>query len=430
MQPRFAIVISTADRTPAKNYLIDTLNNLMQSGLFNSSVSHTVIVVDTGKGVLQRARAAIWFASHRIPVQIVTPERKGSSPDNAAEGLIAAYQTGAEWVLFLEDDIEVCGSFLESVNGWLRDNADPLVPVYSFCACYSKNAGRERTAKSWKYGLGSFYGTQAYAIRASDAPSLASFLQREARDRNQTNGHDLLLRDWVLERYPETTHFLAPGMDFIQHVGKESSIHAGRFHSYPHFGGYGWQYENGDHTYFSPEELKRGKFSPNLARLLEKTLDPKLPVYDMGCGLGRYVAHLEKEGFVALGIEGHPQAKDVAATPSIMAWDLSNPFPARVLDMPRGSVVSLEVGEHIQPERAGYFLSNLSNMCAKTLILSWAVRGQGGHRHINELDHHDIVPMVEELGFKLDEHKTAEWRELAGMDLPWFKRSIYCFERV
>lgn len=430
MQPRFAIVISTADRSPARNYLIDTLNSLMQSGVFSSRVTHTVIVVDTGKGVLQRARAAIWFASQGIPVDIVTPTRTGSSPDNAAAGMRAAHNTGAEWVLFLEDDIEPCGSFLESINAWLRDNADPLVPVYPFCAAYSKNAGRERTAKTWRYGLGSFYGTQAYAIRAADALSLADFLEREARARCQTNGHDLLLRDWVLERYPETTHLLAPGMDFVQHTGKESSIHAGRFHAYPHFGGYGWRYENGDTTYYSPEELQRSKFSPNLARLLAKTLDRNLPVYDMGCGIGKYAAHLEKEGFVVLGIEGHPNAKSVAVTPNVMPWDLSNPFPARVLNMPRGSVVSLEVGEHIQPERAGYFLSNLANMCAKTLILSWAVRGQGGHRHINELDEQEIVPMVEALGFRLEREKTDEWRELAGTDLHWFKRSIYCFERA
>lgn len=430
-QRGFAIVISTADRSPARNYLVDTLNALMQSGVFSSAIPHRVIVVDTGKGVMQRSRAAIWFASHGIPVEIVTPERHGSSPDNAAEGLWAAASTvNAEWVLFLEDDIEACGSFLESVDAWLRDHATDDVPMYPFCAAYSKNAGRERSAKSWKYGLGSFYGTQAYAIRGKDAVSASVFLRKEARARNQTNGHDLLLRDWVLSEYPDCTHLLSPGMDFVQHVGKESSIHAGRFHSYPHFGGYGWRYENGEHTYYSPEELQRSKFSPNLARLLAKTLDRNLPVYDMGCGIGKYAAWLEQEGFVVLGIEGHPQARSVAVTPSIASWDLSKPLPRQILGMPGGSVVSIEVGEHIPAEHAETFVSNLVAMCKSTLLLTWAIRGQGGHRHINELDEQEIVPMVEARGFRLDREKTAEWRKTAGDDLRWFKRSIYCFDRI
>jgi len=71
-----------------------------------------------------------------------------------------------------------------------------------------------------------------------------------------------------------------------------------------------------------------------------------------------------------------------------------------------------------------------TNMVEKTLILSWAIKGQGGHRHINEKNADEIVPKLQEFGFWLDVDKTNKWRELAGDDLSWFKHSIYCFERI
>lgn len=422
-----AIVISTADRSPRQNYLLDTLNNLHRSGVFKSQIIRT-IVVDTGIGVLQRTRAAIWFASHKISVEIVTPIRHRSSPHNAATGMFMASTTGAEWVLFLEDDIEVCGSFLESVSDWLSDNATPEVPVYPFCAAYGKSSGRHRDTP-WPYPINAFYGTQAYAVRAGYCWDLGTFLEGESERRGMSNGHDLLLKEWVQIRFPNLPNLLCPGMDFVQHVGKESSIHPGRFHQYPNFGGPDYSYARKATTYYGPEELKRSLFSPKLAKLLTETLDRSLPVYDLGCGIGRYVSELERAGFVALGIEGHPHAPSVAVTPSIIVADVSEGIYG-LCDIPTGSVISLEVGEHIHPERAGQFLDNLSAFCKRTLILSWAIRGQGGHRHIHELDEQEIVPMVEARGFRLDREKTAEWRKTAGDDLRWFKRSIYCFDRI
>lgn len=429
MQPRYAIVISTADRSPHQNYLIDTLNNLHQGGVFTSRISHEVVLVDTGKGNVHRTRAMVWFATHGIQPFITTPSRKGSSPDNAALGLMTAVMLEPEWIIFLEDDIEVCGSFLESVDAWLSENAVPEVPVYPLCAAYGKNAGRNREDKSWRYGLGGFYGTQAYAIRTKYAGELAHFLEVEAEKRNQVNGHDLLLKEWVLSRFPDCTHLLVPGMDFIQHIGKESSIHFGRFHLYPHFGGREWTYRNPETTFYSPDELRRSKFSPNLANLLSKTLDKGKPVYDMGCGIGNYVSNLEKNDFVAVGIEGHPQARTVTVTPSVLSWDLSERLPGFITAMQLGSVISIEVGEHIPKDKEDNFFRNLNDMCSKTLILTWAVKGQGGHRHVNEKDADELIPRVEAMGFKLDVGKTHEWRDLAGMDLHWFKRSIYCFDR-
>lgn len=430
MTPRFSIVISTADRSPSRNYLIDTLNGLKESGVFSDPRRYRLGIVDTGKGVLQRTRAAVWCMTSNVPVAIIDPERKRSSPDNASAGLEWAAWQGSEWTIFLEDDVEVCGRFLESVELWLAENATRDVPLCPLCANYGKKEGRDRNDKTWLYLIGRFYGTQGFAIWTSEAGPLSKFLKDEAQKRGWHNGLDLLIKDWLAAEFPDVTHLVAPGMDFVQHVGKESAIHPGRFHQYPHFGGTGWSYGARDKTYYDPEELKRSQFSPALAKLLCSTLDPSVPVYDFGCGLGRYVAKLEAAGFVALGIEGHPQARSVTATPNVISWDLSEPLPDQLRGMPRGSVVSIEVGEHIPADKCGTFLSNLDALCQKTLILTWAVRGQGGRCHINELDAGELVPLLLARDYRFDVEKTNQWREAAGADLHWFKRSIYCFERV
>ena len=427
-QQTYRIVLSTADRIPGPNYLVGTLNSLAKSGVFSSRIPVKLVIVDTGKGVRQRAQAMIWCKTHGIDAEIVTPERRNSTPDNAACGL--CNYTNTDWTIFLEDDIEVCGAFVESVDAWLRENAIPEIPIYPLCAAYGKNAGRERDAATWRYSVGGFYGTQAYAVRSVDSWDLGIFLETEAKHRDMINGHDLLIKDWLASRYPDLTYLSCPGMDFVQHIGKESSIHPGRFHQYPHFGGPDWSYQGKDVTYYGLEELKRSKFSPQLAELLCETLDKSLPVYDLGCGIGRYVAALEQAGFVALGIEGHSRARDVAVTPSVISRDLSLIYLRADDGLPAGSVVSLETGEHIRPEHSDTFLNNVTSMCEKQLVLSWAIRGQGGVRHVNELNEDEIVPRAEARGFRLDREKTEQFRAAGGAELWWFKKSLYFFERV
>jgi len=428
MPPRFCIVISTADRSPGDNYLLDTLENLQASGVFSSRIPHELVIVDTGKGVRHRAQAEIWLATRGIPATVITPEEKCSGLRNAAEGLKYASLT-ASWVIFLEDDVETCGMFLESVSAWLSDLPESEYDFHPLCAGYSSKAGRERTQKVWEFPISAFYGTQGYVVSRQVARSIGVYLDELEDQTHQRFGHDMAIKAWANKRWPELIYFQAPGMDFVQHIGKNSSIHPGRFHQYPHFGGLRWTYRGSGATYYDLEELRNSKFSRNLATLMEDTLDKNLPVYDMGCGMGKYVVDMEQAGFVVLGIEGHPLVRTVASTTNIFSWDLSEPLPKQITSMPKGSVVSIEVGEHIHKEKMGVFLDNLMVMCEKTLVLSWATHGQGGHRHVNELDADELVPLLEKCGFQCDYDKTQEWRRMAGDDLWWFRNSLYFFER-
>jgi hypothetical protein len=153
-------------------------------------------------------------------------------------------------------------------------------------------------------------------------------------------------------------------------------------------------------------------------------------LWDLGCGPGNYLRVLHEEGFLRLcGFEGKPL--DDRAFQIVVKQDLAVPFS---VPWP-GSVVSLEVAEHIPAEHEATFLANVANACAPgcKLVLSWAYVGQPGWGHVNCRPSEYVIPAIEALGFTFETGPTAEARALnhsgAGGDCPWFAHSVYVFTR-
>ena len=152
-------------------------------------------------------------------------------------------------------------------------------------------------------------------------------------------------------------------------------------------------------------------------------------IYDFGCGLGDYLQHLENKGFKKLkGIEGDPIKTDHKF--EILTLDLATPIQLEK----KGIIISLEVGEHIPAKYESIFLDNIKNNCDKYLILSCAVRGQGGHGHFNELDNYEIVGKLSSLGFNFLIEPTLDVRDfLTTNDLSgnsnYFKNTLLLFEK-
>ena len=102
-------------------------------------------------------------------------------------------------------------------------------------------------------------------------------------------------------------------------------------------------------------------------------------VVDFGCGRCEYIGNIKKAGFDAQGYDGNPY------TPQI-----SNGV-AGVLDLTEKHdlgrkydwVQSLEVGEHIPPEKTATFVDNLARHAEKGIVISWAIIGQNGFYHVN-----------------------------------------------
>lgn len=163
-------------------------------------------------------------------------------------------------------------------------------------------------------------------------------------------------------------------------------------------------------------------FDQNLAIELTKILPKEEKVVDLGCGRGDYLSVLQSHGFDCIGYEGTPEIVSIASFPVINQADLSKPIQTE-----KGTVLCFEVAEHIPQEYEDIFLQNVVNASTGLVIISWAVKGQGGHGHVNEQDSEYVISKFKQLGFEFNELWSNDLR--AGSALWWFKQSIYVFRQ-
>lgn len=147
-------------------------------------------------------------------------------------------------------------------------------------------------------------------------------------------------------------------------------------------------------------------------------------IYDFGCGMGDYLYTLHLNGFKKLmGFEMEPPKKYEEF--EIKSQNLAIPF----LEKEKGVVISLEVGEHIPPQYQDIFVDNITNNCSDLLILSWAIRGQGGLGHFNELNNNEIIPEIEKRGFEYLEELTLDARKSPEDAYWYFRNTLMIFKR-
>lgn len=148
-------------------------------------------------------------------------------------------------------------------------------------------------------------------------------------------------------------------------------------------------------------------------------------IYDFGCGMGNYLLDLHNNGFTKLlGIEADPPKTDYEF--NISSQNLALPF---LLDT-KGIVICLEVGEHLPQEYQGTFLDNLSNNCTDYLIMSWAIRGQGGYGHYNELNNDEIIPEILKRGFAYMSKESQDLRGVAEDFCAYFRNTLMIFKKL
>ena len=167
-----------------------------------------------------------------------TPVRRTPN-GNVAEAIHVASQCEAKWVLFLEDDIEVCGEFLDSVGLWLDRNERNNRHVYVFGSVWS-NGQEEYT----EVLTSNFFGTQAFAIRIEHGNSLAEFLvDNEFSQSDKGDAYDLILTKWAVTTWPHISHFGVSNPSFVQHIGMNSVINPRNdIHTFPSWPGKNWSY--------------------------------------------------------------------------------------------------------------------------------------------------------------------------------------------
>ena len=101
---------------------------------------------------------------------------------------------------------------------------------------------------------------------------------------------------------------------------------------------------------------------------------------DFGCGcLGLYVKKYLENDLNTIGYDGNPYTEKLT-NGKCKVLDLTDDFN---VNEKFSWIICLELGEHIPKEFEDKLINNLNNNCTNGIILSWAVKGQGGHGHFN-----------------------------------------------
>jgi len=227
-----AVAMVTVDRglRGLPNYLYGTMRRLQGAGVFKSRLLTSFDLCDSGGSRawpdLVQLEACGFAQGRRPSMRLHIPGRPLLASLNVAAALALAGSRGADWVLFMEDDIDVCADLLESCESWLLEHERPRVPVYSFGANYEQVAAAYAAGlTSWDYPIDAFYGTQCFALRSADAISLAAWLRAHPEYNGSSGAYDLTMHDWAKANAAVT--FVASAPSFVQHAGRESYIRPG-----------------------------------------------------------------------------------------------------------------------------------------------------------------------------------------------------------
>ena len=165
--------------------------------------------------------------------------------------------------------------------------------------------------------------------------------------------------------------------------------------------------------------------SPTLAKALSEVFSGNAPIVDLGCGMGSYALLLEENGFDVSAYDGTPDLDSISVFHPIQELDLTEPFSFEE----RSDILCLEVGEHIHPEHEQQFLDRLVRNAKNRIILSWAIPGQGGNGHVNELSNDYIIEQMKKRGAIYNSHCSLYLRStMKGDDLWWFENTLMVFD--
>lgn len=148
-------------------------------------------------------------------------------------------------------------------------------------------------------------------------------------------------------------------------------------------------------------------------------------VIDIGCGTGTWLAAFRKAGISdVLGVDGEYVDRDRLdiAQAQFQPADLNQPLRLeRRFDL----AISLEVAEHLHPQRAEGFVADLVRL-APAICFSAAIPLQGGVEHVNERWQDEWASMFAGHGYRcVDLVRRQVWDDPAVM--PWYAQNMLVY---
>lgn len=133
---------------------------------------------------------------------------------------------------------------------------------------------------------------------------------------------------------------------------------------------------------------------------------------DVGCGEGHCVKFFSDLGVRAEGFDGLRANVQRAVTP-IRLHDLRWGPYVRPVDL----VHCCEVVEHVEEQYLPHLLQTLAN--GRTVVMTHAVPGQGGHHHVNCRPEQYWIEHVESMGYEFMQDLTAQARAIKKSTGEW-----------
>jgi len=160
-----------------------------------------------------------------------------------------------------------------------------------------------------------------------------------------------------------------------------------------------------------------------LADVIYGALKPKT-VIDLGCGLGFFLAGMERHGCKVTAVDNDwVKSLQPAVAPSAYTYhDLNQPFKS---NKRYALATSFEVAEHLEPARSAAFVAELCALSDR-VAFGAAIPRQGGKGHINLRWQSDWVEMFAEEGYACyDVIRPA----MADLDATyfWFRQNALMF---
>lgn len=172
-------------------------------------------------------------------------------------------------------------------------------------------------------------------------------------------------------------------------------------------------------------------FDLNLAQAIDCLCEILLvrTIFDFGCGPGWYVKFLKDRGYGIQGYDGNIYVEEMSSLFFNNGFYCQNTDLGESVraDEPADLILSLEVGEHIPPDKENIFLDNLVHNSKKYIILSWAIPNQKGDGHVNCRTNSYIIDRMKLRNFRINVPVSIILRKKS--DLPWFKSTIMFFEK-
>ena len=197
---------------------------------------------------------------------------------------------------------------------------------------------------------------------------------------------------------------------------------------------------NGGYFYSEKEILKRHRlFDPGFGTVLIDLLENQ-SVVDIGAGVGQFGYFLKKHNANVdwTGFDGGNNIEEFwgknyalggdkdYVIPEVCWIDASQPIKLeRTFDW----TISVEVGEHIHKKYESIFIDNLISLSRKGVILTWAVKGQGGHRHINCQNNDYIISEMAKRGMIYDAEISQTLRD-AVVKLGYLRNTAMVFRKT